>query len=913
MPRFPTYHGQVPQRLNPLDVRHYLLLAYWIYFRPTALKHYLYQAAPEIYQQGPMIVNFRQTWRVPAYRSLYLMIVIIALLLPVLVMLLVVLVSSWTQGTPVNWAEWGRGALGAVVAVIIGGLAGSVALIVAGSVVFGVVLGLAVGVAVGAAGGLASGTISGLAFGLLFGVTVGAVFGTTVGVAGGIVVGLFFAATGYVAGDVAFGLAFGLGAFRLLFYPFQLAPALWSLVRDGKHPLEWDELLVLPLPGSRQTLIRRLQANEANGLRLLADTARNPFQRWAVQRVLWSYLHRHPTPLRLLYALLARPGLRAYIFAPVSKEDWDRLPTMRQLLLNELNVQWVDCSTDPINRFAERLIWGMTWPFRKRRRTPLTRFAEMLNQLLAGEAATATAFDLSPYKETVASLEQYPGGLEILRSFEALAAFQSYGDLPALASAQPVVSGLAPDGDPIRPQVLAALIALGDVGVEVAAYRQATSRVNQLAALARAIDALDDLDEFVLAEVMAPEQAILRGIIRHWRRLVSDVGGEVGRVQDSGLIANPYVVGNPVSGHLFVGREDVLRRLEELWLRGDQGAPSVVLYGQRRMGKSSILQNLGARFGARTVVVDFNMQRVGLVGSTGELLYNLALAMYDAWLESGPGAQAEPLAEPGESSFVERNPYTALDRFLKQLNRVRAGRRFIVAVDEFELIEQMITAGRLEPELLHFWRGLIQTYPWLLMAFAGLHTLQDMTRDYWHPLFGSVTSVPVSYLSPEAARRLILNPDPDFALDYDPDAVEQIVKLTHGQPYLIQLIGHTLVARFNRQAFEEGLVRKSRLTLPDVEAVISAPEFYRDGDAYFTGVWRQVETSQPAGQAQVLRALAHSEAGLTPEQILDCSDLAPAQAEEALSALVRHDVVRQVDGRWGFTVELMRRWVEQGP
>lgn len=67
----------------------------------------------------------------------------------------------------------------------------------------------------------------------------------------------------------------------------------------------------------------------------------------------------------------------------------------------------------------------------------------------------------------------------------------------------------------------------------------------------------------------------------------------------------------------------------------------------------------------------------------------------------------------------------------------------------------------------------------------------------------------------------------------------------------MQLIGHGLVTRFNRQTLEEGIERERRFGLADVEAVIDAPEFYRDGDAYFTGVWRQAETSAPLGQYDV--------------------------------------------------------------
>ncbi|MGD9099493.1 MAG: ATP-binding protein, partial [Anaerolineae bacterium] len=313
---------------------------------------------------------------------------------------------------------------------------------------------------------------------------------------------------------------------------------------------------------------------------------------------------------------------------------------------------------------------------------------------------------------------------------------------------------------PIRPAVLAALERLGAVGAEIAVYRDASSRVNQLAALARAADALDELDEYVGAEVLAPERTLLRRVVRQWQRLVIEAGGEVGRVEATGPVANPYVAGNPVTGDLFVGREDILRRLEELWATVGQ-RPSVVLYGHRRMGKSSILHNLGARFGAHTVVVDFNMQRVGLVGSTGELLYNLALALYDAQTsEVCKTSEVLDLGEPHEQHFTAHNPYTAFDRFLKRLESARGERRFIVTVDEFELIEEMIEGGVLEARLLDFWRGVIQTYQWFVMAFAGLHTLREMTRDYWHPLYGSVTAVPVSFLGPQAARRSSRNPAP---------------------------------------------------------------------------------------------------------------------------------------------------------
>jgi Mg-chelatase subunit ChlD len=375
-----------------------------------------------------------------------------------------------------------------------------------------------------------------------------------------------------------------------------------------------------------------------------------------------------------------------------------------------------------------------------------------------------------------------------------------------------------------------------------------------------------------------------------------------------GPVANPYVAGNPVIGDLFAGREDVMRRLQELW-SGVGQKPSVVLYGHRRMGKSSILNNLGGRFGPGTLIVDFDMQRVGLVAGTGELLHNLALALYDSL---DPARQGQ-LGEPEEGRFVGHNPYTAFDRFLKRLDRLRSATRFIVTVDEFELIEELIAEGRLEPRLLDFWRGLITTYPWFVMAFAGLHELEEMRRDYWNPLFGTVTAVPVGFLSSGAARRLITHPAPGFALGYTADAAKRIVALTHGQPYLVQLICHGLVARHNRRVAEKGREqgRPSPFSQSDVAAVIDAPEFFRDGNAYFTGVWRQARASKPPGQAGVLVALSRAETGMAAEEIARRAGLLPEEGRQALEALSRHDVVEEEGGCYRFTVELMRRWVAQ--
>lgn len=437
-------------------------------------------------------------------------------------------------------------------------------------------------------------------------------------------------------------------------------------------------------------------------------------------------------------------------------------------------------------------------------------------------------------------------------------------------------------------------------------YNQSTSSVNQLETLEVAIKhtlkLLDKLTNFTVI----PAKPILLSITLHWQQLLTSKRNELSQILTAGPINNPYVIANPVTQELFAGREDIIKRLKSLW-DGEGQKPSVVVYGHRRMGKTSILQNLKGQFGLHKIIIDFNMQGQVLTADTSELLYNLALEMYDEFMKRSPHAD---LVEPTEEQF-SHHPANAFKRFLKQLDAVRGELRFIVTVDEFELVEQMIREGKVEAGLLDFWRSLIQSYPWFVMALAGLHTLQEMTANYWHPLYASVIAIQVSFLRPKAARRLITQPSPDFPIDYDQDAIETIIALTNGQPYLAQLICHGLVTRFNRQMFEEGVEREHRFSLNDVQAVIQAPDFFRDGNAYFTGVWIQAKESDPPTQITVLQALAPSETGLSLDKLIQKTELSGEEVKYALESLKRHDVVKEEDGRWRFTVELMRRWMAQ--
>jgi hypothetical protein len=692
-------------------------------------------------------------------------------------------------------------------------------------------------------------------------------------------------------------------------------------------------LAPLPYFQSEVAISQAWRNGEESGLLRLAQLTANPFQRWVVQRALIRRLHESAAPIHFLYRLFHIKELDAYAIAPLAKIDWPKIPTVLQIYLGEL----ADIANADAPIF-DKWVWSMTQSLRIKNYSPLMGLSRLLllyhmarriasklgpeygtipednlqlNDLLKRlkrieqnlELRMEQCIDLDQFLSLFPLLLAYPGGEELQRSFSCMASCLRATSLAELAKGESWFQGMPAAEAAIRPPVIEALGRFGRIRQDIAVHEVASSRINQLAALGRAIEGLEELRVFITREVWSPEQVLLQMILQRWRSVVSEASGRLGKQVVSKPVANPYVAGNPVTGRLFVGRDDILRELEELWLSRGQ-VDSVVLFGHRRMGKSSILKNLPARLDPTyNLVVQFNLQQIGRVRHTGELLHALALAMSD----SLPAKGLQSPAVPNQETF-EANPNRAFSGWLKAIAPLMAQQRFIVAIDEYELLEKAMAEGRIDASLTTYLRFVMQDNDWFVLVLAGLYTLEEKCHDYWHPLFGSIKPRKVSFLSPAATRLLLCQPSEDFPINYTADTVEEVVRLSNGQPYLVQLIGQNLVTRFNRQVFELGQDPERSISLDDLLAVIDSSDFFQDGSPYFKGIWMQAADS-PLGQQAILKALSQESKDL--QQLVAETGLSEDAAKDALRTLTAHDVVLRLpdDQRYGFTVELMRRWV----
>ena len=264
--------------------------------------------------------------------------------------------------------------------------------------------------------------------------------------------------------------------------------------------------------------------------------------------------------------------------------------------------------------------------------------------------------------------------------------------------------------------------------------------------------------------------------------------------------------------------------------------------------------------------------------------------------------------EPDLEEYAQK-PLLVLNRYLIHLHRAQPDRRYILVLDEYEVLESSLSPAEAR-EFVTTLRGLTQQYPWLVMALVGLHTLQERTADFYEAIF-AWRPLKVGFLDEDGVAAVLEPERDDFPLSYDREAVALIYSLTGGQPFLVQLLGDSLIQKFNEQ-LRRLTAPSATFTAADVQATIDDPRFYAQGNGYFTGIWGQAE-KEPAGQHLILQKLAPYKEGLDEEALQQAcaAQLSGPAFRAALTALSVHDMIVAKSRVYVYTVELLRRWVEE--
>jgi hypothetical protein len=364
----------------------------------------------------------------------------------------------------------------------------------------------------------------------------------------------------------------------------------------------------------------------------------------------------------------------------------------------------------------------------------------------------------------------------------------------------------------------------------------------------------------------------------------------------------PYVTGTPLrSDEMFVGRQDVFAFVREHLLGAYQNNV-IVLHGQRRTGKTSILYRLQQVLADSHVAVLVDMQGKAARG-TADFLYALSDDMVYA-LEN----HSIFVDLPERREYEEAPEFTFRSRFLRSAVGQLDGRNLLLMFDEFEELQKRVEDGRLEPEIFPFLRNLMQHEPRLDFLFSGTHKLEELGAEYWSILFNIAAYKRITFLDDDEVRRLVIEPVAAFGLEYDPLAVDRIIQVTAGHPYFAQVVCHELVAYHNE-------VERNYLTVTCVDEVLG--RIIERGEAHFKYIWAGATPDEQRVLLALTDLLPDPDAAANPAQIAEelgrkGYDLSDEALTRALAHLQAKDILTRSGPQsrlYRFKIDLIRRWI----
>lgn len=366
------------------------------------------------------------------------------------------------------------------------------------------------------------------------------------------------------------------------------------------------------------------------------------------------------------------------------------------------------------------------------------------------------------------------------------------------------------------------------------------------------------------------------------------------------LAPNPYTL-QPVTGERFYGRFNELRDLVNN-LRDIQPGEAVLLWGPRRIGKTSLLlQFKQIVMSSEDYVVAFvDMQRLS-GRSTTMFLRDITKAIVKALPESST-AKAPTLGR------MKRDPLGFFRGFLENVPELQ-NRHIILILDEFQLLAELYNEQVTLADINRYFRSMIQHRHGLSIIFCGggiLDRLLEQPEAAF--LLELVHYQEIGFLDRAAARELIMQPA--HRIWYDDEAVDDLVRITAGHPYYLQWFCGELLARADRE-------QRATISAQHVQDALTDWLPWQ-GEQFFSHLWGNGIGFDAAAQRRhmlVLTAVtenaidAHRQVSMPQICRMVESALDEAQVWRSLQDLVKIGTLEVVDEQYRIKVALCESWL----
>jgi hypothetical protein len=268
---------------------------------------------------------------------------------------------------------------------------------------------------------------------------------------------------------------------------------------------------------------------------------------------------------------------------------------------------------------------------------------------------------------------------------------------------------------------------------------------------------------------------------------------------------NPYVAGAPVmNAAMFFGRRQLVDRILQTIHNN-----SLLLYGERRIGKTSIQHQLKRRLlEIDDPYFDFHPVYIDLQGTPQEqFFWTIARDIAE---DLTPALAGLAITEAAPANYGYRELIGDLRTVIRDLQgRSSKTVKLVLLIDEVDELNEY------DPRINQRLRSLfMKNFAENLVAVVSGVEIKKRWEREGSPWYNFFEEIEVRPFDEQDATDLIRKPI-EGIFKADADVVQRIISLTGGRPYLIQKLCVALVTRLHEQ-------RRRKMTIADVDAVADA-------------------------------------------------------------------------------------------
>lgn len=462
----------------------------------------------------------------------------------------------------------------------------------------------------------------------------------------------------------------------------------------------------------------------------------------------------------------------------------------------------------------------------------------------------------------------------------------------------------------ITPQLLEASFSLSDAAkLLVSIFRQVGAELKDgdagISSVARAsILAYLEEQQKTLGQLPEPEQNILCRIVEQWSRIVAEAPEEYVD------IVNPYIAGHalqPEEGTPFFGRQDIFDWVAAN-LHGAVQNNTLVLHGEPRMGKTSILlqlekgemgEPLRTRSEQPVIPIFVDLQALGMSPNAARFLYSIADKVHE---------------HPAINDRIDLSSYdfsgdpsAAFNDFMASVSKMLQNTLAVVMLDEFEVLGDLVNNGKLEPAIYLVLRHQILHLKNVAFLLASSLRPEEPYREDSEIIFNVALHQEVSFLDEQNARDLIVKPVEGEVI-YEPAAVDELLFLTNGHPWLLQNLCYHLISKLI------GLRKDNYISLGHVDA--AADHFTGANSRLAPTFWNRADKTARDMLLELASLTDDGRQGVTRAKLENQLVHSPAEIDQSLSWLKHHHFVEETRSAANETtyrpaIPLFSRWIRR--